>query len=1057
MRIIHSTLAIFLVLGVFFSATNAYSQNGIIKGKIVDEANGDPLIGATVMIKDTKKGARTKFDGSYIIKNVEPGTYNLIISYVGYQKKEIAEVEVKPGGSATIDVSLSTGVIQGKEIVVKAKKVMETGAALLAERQKAKSFSDAIGAEEISRNGSSNAGDAIKKVTGATTVGGKHVFIRGLGARYASTELNGAQLPSADPDKKSVHLDLFPSALLENITTIKTATPDKPGDFTGGAVILNTKSFPDRLTFNVSSSSGYNTNSTGNNIILSPDSDTDWLGYDDGFRNLPGDVNSLIDQNLYIDNNGEITNVFNEDYELVKPEGEFIDKNTAGFFSDEPLVQQLDLYSRQFTPVMSPVTSVAPVDRNISFSYGNQNAIGDNAIGYLASFSYGRKFTAYNNGFVGLWERNTAGDTELNPVQNFEEWKGTDQVNWGGMANVAYNFLQSHEVSVNFMYNQSGENTAQQRIGTMTTSGITSERGFSSSGMRYIERNLYSLQFKGNHKFTSLSDIKLDWIGSLGTTNQDEPDFRVFAYDFEYIDSLKQNFNQVVPDPVNPEWEMDPSGGYQKPSRFFRQMTEDLNSLGANLEIPLDKMLDTETKNLKFKTGFLLTRKFRNYREDLFEYLADRNIFGDVNVNNEEYVFDPDSPNDLFDQRTGLINTGGSGFANWGMFLQMLPSNALYKGEQNINAYYGMLDFNISDDLRFIGGLRFESTDMYTQRDDIPTANLIDSLGIVISDLRDQISNETDPDAKAALEEDLSSFQQELRETRPGFEVSDLLPSVNMVYSISKEMNVRLAYGRTLARPNIREIANYASFDIIGGYILNGNANLKRTVIDNFDVRWEWFTNPGEIIAVSGFYKNFKDPIGLSIININNEVQYNNLGTAELLGAEFEVRKNVGGMFKTAFDIDNNFLNKLQMSFNLTLVQSELNIAKQELDQIRAFDSTASGTRPMMNQSPYVINFDLAYVNFDSGTDVSLNFNVFGKRLSVITVPGWPDIYEMPRPDLSFVASQRFFDNFRIRLSGKNLINYQVWKVQDYNGEQYDALRYRLGRSFSLSVSYSFN
>ncbi|MER3329268.1 MAG: hypothetical protein RIF34_06785, partial [Candidatus Kapaibacterium sp.] len=121
-------------------------------------------------------------------------------------------------------------------------------------------------------------------------MGGKHVFIRGLGDRYSNTQLNGTTLPSSDPDKKSVHLDLFPSGMIENIVTIKTATPDKPGDFTGGSVDIKTKSYPDKFRANLSLSSAANTIVTGQEVLSYNGSSTDWLGFDDGLRSVPDAV-----------------------------------------------------------------------------------------------------------------------------------------------------------------------------------------------------------------------------------------------------------------------------------------------------------------------------------------------------------------------------------------------------------------------------------------------------------------------------------------------------------------------------------------------------------------------------------------------------------------------------------------------------------------------------------------------------------------------------------------------------------------------------------------------
>ncbi|MCB0748896.1 MAG: carboxypeptidase-like regulatory domain-containing protein, partial [Ignavibacteriae bacterium] len=290
----------FLLFLMFISGqvNSILSQNfGKITGTIVDKDFGDALIGANVFIEGTTRGAATDIEGNYSIEGIEPGIYKITYSMVGFQKQTISDLEIKPQENLKLDIVLSTEAFETEEVVISAKALTNTEGALLAKRQKSASVSDAISAEAMSNSGSSDAADAMKKVTGASVVGGKYVYVRGLGERYSSTTLNGAELPSADPDKKSFQLDLFPASLLDNITTVKTFTPDKPGTFTGGLVDVTMKSFPEKFSFNFSTSTGYNTMATFNdNFILPNSGGTDWLGMDDGTRKLPDLLsNSNID------------------------------------------------------------------------------------------------------------------------------------------------------------------------------------------------------------------------------------------------------------------------------------------------------------------------------------------------------------------------------------------------------------------------------------------------------------------------------------------------------------------------------------------------------------------------------------------------------------------------------------------------------------------------------------------------------------------------------------------------------------------------------------------
>ncbi len=164
-------------------------------------------------------------------------------------------------------------------------------------------MSDAISSEDISRAGSGAAAEAMSHVTGAPVMEGKYVYIRGLGDRYSTVQLNGAELPSADPNRRAVPMDLFPSSMLENIVTVKSFTPDKPGNFTGGAVNIGTRSFPDAFTLSISASTTFNTQSSFESGFLTYDGGSyDWLGMDDGTPDLP---DQLVDEGIEIPDIGE--------------------------------------------------------------------------------------------------------------------------------------------------------------------------------------------------------------------------------------------------------------------------------------------------------------------------------------------------------------------------------------------------------------------------------------------------------------------------------------------------------------------------------------------------------------------------------------------------------------------------------------------------------------------------------------------------------------------------------------------------------------------------------
>jgi len=192
--------SIIVLLTLLFSRT-LIAQNGTLKGVVVGQDFGDGLFGVNVFIEGTTRGVATDINGEYSTPDVEPGKYIVTFSMIGFQKQKITGVEIKEGESGKIDVVLRTETYETEEVIVSAKAMTNTEASLLAKRQKSVAVSDAISAEEISKSGSGDAASAMKKVTGASVVGGKYVYIRGLGERYSSTMLNGAASRPLEPNE----------------------------------------------------------------------------------------------------------------------------------------------------------------------------------------------------------------------------------------------------------------------------------------------------------------------------------------------------------------------------------------------------------------------------------------------------------------------------------------------------------------------------------------------------------------------------------------------------------------------------------------------------------------------------------------------------------------------------------------------------------------------------------------------------------------------------------------------------------------------------------------
>jgi outer membrane receptor protein involved in Fe transport len=275
----------------------------------------------------------------------------------------------------------------------------------------------------------------------------------------------------------------------------------------------------------------------------------------------------------------------------------------------------------------------------------------------------------------------------------------------------------------------------------------------------------------------------------------------------------------------------------------------------------------------------------------------------------------------------------------------------------------------------------------------------------------------------------------------------DWLPAFSLIYQLTDNMNLRAAYGRTLARPTLRELSPLRTFEFLGDALYGGNPYLARTLIDNYDFRWEWFERPGEIYAVSAFYKKFKNPIERYYDLGSEKYSHQNVPEAIVYGAEFEIRKSL--------DIFASFLSDFSINSNLSLIHSEVTIPEQEMELIREFDSNPDNKRPLYGQSPYLVNVELMYSNQQSGTSASVLYNIFGERLWEVVVGATPDVYEQSQPVVDIVFSQRIFSGLTLKAGIKNLLNSSVSRVQTYNGTEYAYHRYTKGRNFGIGLSFS--
>ena len=945
----------FSTTGLFVNDVAAQAQKGKITGKIVAAETHEPLIGANVVLPGKMMGAATDLEGNFRIYAGPPAKYIIVVTMIGYTKITISDVTVQAGKATGVNAALKSEVIETEGVTVTAKAISNTEAALLKHRQKSNAVSDAVSAEEISRTGGGNAAEAMKQVTGASVVEGKYVYVRGLGDRYTSTQLNGADIPSSNPYKRAASIDLIPSNLVENIVVLKSFTPDKPGDFAGGIVNIKTRDFPENIAVSFSASSSYNSQATFNNGFLTYNgSSTDWLGMDNGKRQLPSELKS-------------------KNVEL--PDDLIAARKNAD------LASKLDRYTKLLNSQIVPTTGKAPPNQNYSFSIGNQINLFNRPFGFLASLTYNQSNHFYDNGKYMRWRLVGSDSTKsgLDNEFNFNDMKSTNDVLWGGLLKLSYELTPYHKISFSSVYNQNGESTARILEGSYPYD-IDPEWIFKSSALQYKQRSLKSFSMEGEHKFNNFYDIRVNWRSSLSKSIQDEPDLGYFT---NYItDSgvygIKSNL---------------------APERYFRNMDENRNDFQLNISLPFKQWAG---KSSLFKFGGLYATSSRKFSERIFKYQPVsgigklfRDLNGDIDaLFSNEYL--------------GIVDTtfapNGNQYYDFGITISEIDQKSNnYHGDQTISAFYTMIDLSLIKHLRFIGGARFETT----------------ALKVVSEDTTKQPGN---------------------------LNTKDILPSLNVLYALKQNTNLRLAYTRTLARPSLREISPFVSFDFKGGTTYLGNPDLKRTLIDNLDLRWEWFSRPGEIYALSLFSKNFHNPIETVIIDENYNVQWKNVDNAKVFGIELELRKRL--------DVISQKLGNFLLGGNLSFIHSRVDIDAVELKQKRMTMPETAATREFQGQSPYILNINITYDNQKSDIASTIYYNIFGPRLAAVSLGGTPDVFEQPAALLNYSFSIKFTDHLKLKFSAKNILNSKKRKIHTYKGKDYLFSKFNTGRLLSFGITY---
>ena len=578
-----------LLIGVVLTccevgADNHETQQRIqITGIVVDSDTELPVAAVTIRVTDSQIRTTTDETGVFSLE-LPVGTYKIHASAPFYNTYVITDLEIKAGETPkSLRVLLVPQVVKLDAIKMPVQLSQASERGLLERRMRSSQIEDSISTEEISRLPASSAGEAIKRVTGVSIVGGRYVFVRGLGERYSNTLLNNVEIPSPEPNRRVVPMDIFPASLLASLQTVKTFSPDQPGGFAGGSVQVFTKDFPEELTMSLSMSTGFNTQATGEEGLIYPGGTFDFLGFDDGSRELP---------NIIQDRAADVS---------IRERGRF---TPAGFTPAE--IQE---FGQSFENVWSPERQALPINQGYKFNLGNSNTIFGKQFGYLGVISYGNSHsygTQVRNAFrIGLNET-------LSPVTSYNVERTGNEVEWGTVLNTSLRFSPEHRTSLRTLFTHTAEDE------TRTWEGFNADRNtdMRSTRLRYVERQLFSGQLAGTHDFNfgepalegpEQPDVSMEWRLTYSRAARDEPDTRENIY--EDRGDGTYTFRDVT----------------QSGSRFFFDLEDDEYNARVDWKVRLG------TEGL-FKFGGLLRDRARTFDVRRFRFLPSDQVDATVNL-----------------------------------------------------------------------------------------------------------------------------------------------------------------------------------------------------------------------------------------------------------------------------------------------------------------------------------------------------------------------------------------------------------------------------------------
>jgi TonB-dependent receptor len=542
-----------ICLGLF---SFAQAQSLKLTGKVLNEKN-EPLASVSVKIVGGG-GTTTDMEGRFSLNLTSGKKYELEFSAIGYETKNINEVEVSTGQVNELNITLQVKAKTGETVVVSTKissARKETVNSVIAFQKNTNTVASVISAESIRRSPDKNTGEVLKRTPGASIQEGKFIVIRGLADRYNQAMLNGILLTSTEPDRKTFSFDLIPASMIDNIIINKAFVPEYPGEWAGGLIQVNTKDIPSKNFFNIQIGTGFNSQTIGKKFYKDQGGKTDWLGFDDGTRALPSSYTRKAE------------------FDNLTP----AEKTSIG---------------KQMRNAWTPTETSAPVNLSLLINGGFSGKLFGKTIGGTLGVTYNK-----SNKYLKLVNRSNALSGNVFSMDyDFNDDRYVQDVTVGALGSFTMQINPLNKISVKSIINVNSPSSVTNRTGP----DFNRDEDIMATELSFKQNTFFTVQLNGDHSITM--PLKFKWYGAFNILDGYIPDQRRIAY--SRTRNTQNPFTLLLSNTLS----------QQSGSRIYQSLSDYIYTAGGDLTYNFNWLNQKQA----IKGGYMLQVKDRLYDAQLF-------------------------------------------------------------------------------------------------------------------------------------------------------------------------------------------------------------------------------------------------------------------------------------------------------------------------------------------------------------------------------------------------------------------------------------------------------